>query len=147
MEYPKILHREGKEDVRVFNALEEADALAKWDGTPAPEPVPALANPLMSATPIVTSAVGTAQGVGSTSTAVIEPPAVMDTVAKSGSANTTAVVETDATRTAVVIPADWETALSWQERRAIASKLTDKPVKNGDDANEAIRAELQRRAG
>jgi hypothetical protein len=53
--------------------------------------------------------------------------------------------ETPATRAAVVIPDNWQ-ALGWQERRSLASKLTDDPVHNGEEANAAIEAELARRA-
>lgn len=46
---------------------------------------------------------------------------------------------------AVVIPDNWR-SLSWQDRRSLASKVTDKPIHNGTDANAAIEAELKRRA-
>lgn len=53
--------------------------------------------------------------------------------------------ETNETRAAVVIPENWKD-LSWQERRSIASRLTDDAVRNGEEANAAIEAELTRRA-
>lgn len=45
----------------------------------------------------------------------------------------------------ITIPEAWRD-LTWQERRSLASQLTDEPVKNGDDANAAIELELERRA-
>lgn len=47
-------------------------------------------------------------------------------------------------RLKVEIPANWKD-LSWQERRSLASKLSDDPVSNGEEANAAIEAELKRR--
>jgi hypothetical protein len=54
------------------------------------------------------------------------------------------VTETAESRAAVVIPDDWNT-LSWQERRSLASQLSDGPITNGEEANAAIEAELKRR--
>lgn len=48
-------------------------------------------------------------------------------------------------RAAVAIPDGWRD-LSWQERRSIASKVSDAPISNGEEANTAIDAELKRRA-
>jgi hypothetical protein len=53
--------------------------------------------------------------------------------------------ETADTRAAVEIPDDWQ-SLGWAERRSLASKLTDDPVRNGEEANAAIEAELARRS-
>jgi hypothetical protein len=44
----------------------------------------------------------------------------------------------------VAIPANWKD-LTWQERRSLASKLSDEPISNGEEANAAIEAELKRR--
>ncbi|MGU3496356.1 hypothetical protein ACLBXM_20130 [Xanthobacteraceae bacterium A53D] len=44
----------------------------------------------------------------------------------------------------VAIPAHWQ-SLTWQERRSIAAQVSDSPIRNGDDANAAIEAELKRR--
>ncbi|WP_207642189.1 hypothetical protein [Neorhizobium vignae] len=44
----------------------------------------------------------------------------------------------------VTIPDGWRD-LTWQERRSLASKLSDKPISNGEEANAAIEAELKRR--
>jgi hypothetical protein len=44
----------------------------------------------------------------------------------------------------VTIPDGWRD-LTWQERRSIASKLSDLPISNGEEANAAIEAELKRR--
>lgn len=52
--------------------------------------------------------------------------------------------ETAESRAGVAIPEDW-TSLSWQERRSLASQLSDDPITNGEQANAAIGAELQRR--
>ena len=52
--------------------------------------------------------------------------------------------ETAESRAAVAIPEDW-TSLSWQERRSLASQLSDDPITNGEQANAAIEAELKRR--
>jgi hypothetical protein len=49
-------------------------------------------------------------------------------------------------RAAVAIPGDWQ-SLSWQERRSLASQLSDEPITNGEQANAAIEAELKRRNG
>lgn len=72
-----------------------------------------------------------------------EPPKEEAPVSEAPTAKS-AVTETPASRAAVEIPANWGT-LGWQERRSIASKLTDEPVRNGSDAEAAIRAELARR--
>lgn len=56
-----------------------------------------------------------------------------------------AAAETSETRAAVEIPANWK-ELGWQDRRSLASKLTDDAVHNGEEANAAIEAELARRA-
>ncbi len=47
-------------------------------------------------------------------------------------------------RAKVEIPENWRT-LTWQERRSIASKVSDTPIANGEEANAAIEAELKRR--
>jgi hypothetical protein len=52
--------------------------------------------------------------------------------------------ETAESRAGVAIPEDW-TSLSWQERRSLASQLSDDPITNGEQANAAIEAELKRR--
>ena len=44
-------------------------------------------------------------------------------------------------RDAVEIPDDWRD-LSWPARRSLASTLTDSPIVSGDDAEQAILAEL-----
>lgn len=59
-------------------------------------------------------------------------------------ADTSPVKETADSRAAIVIPDDWKT-IPWSERRALASRLTDQPVRNGADAQVAIEAELKRR--
>lgn len=46
----------------------------------------------------------------------------------------------------VEIPDGWE-AMTWPQRRAIASKLSEAPVVNSADAARAIKAELGRRQG
>ncbi|WP_374900903.1 hypothetical protein [Brucella endophytica] len=46
----------------------------------------------------------------------------------------------------VDIPSNWRD-LTWQERRSIASKISDFPIKNGGDADAAIELELERREG
>lgn len=51
---------------------------------------------------------------------------------------------TDGDTKQVAIPANWK-ELSWQERRSLASKLSDKPISNGEEANAAIEAEIKRR--
>ncbi|HEV7437770.1 MAG TPA: hypothetical protein VGO22_23335 [Pseudorhizobium sp.] len=51
--------------------------------------------------------------------------------------------ETNATAK-VEIPANWKD-LTWQERRSLASKLSEDPISNGEEANAAIEAELKRR--
>lgn len=61
-----------------------------------------------------------------------------------GTAATSPAAETDATRSAVDIPTTWRD-LTWQERRSLASKLSDSPISNGEEANAAIEAELKRR--
>ena len=47
-------------------------------------------------------------------------------------------------RDAVEIPDGWRD-LSWPARRSLASTLTESPIVSGDDAEEAILAELARR--
>ena len=42
------------------------------------------------------------------------------------------------------IPDNWR-SLTWQDRRSLASKLTDAPIHNGDEANAAIEAALAKR--
>lgn len=42
------------------------------------------------------------------------------------------------------IPDNWR-SLSWQDRRSLASKLTDDAIHNGDEANAAIEAALAKR--
>lgn len=54
--------------------------------------------------------------------------------------------ETAEGRAAVAIPGDWQ-SLSWQERRSLASQLSDEPITNGEQANAPIKAELMRRNG
>ncbi|MCJ8519009.1 hypothetical protein ABID21_001916 [Pseudorhizobium tarimense] len=44
----------------------------------------------------------------------------------------------------IEIPANWKD-LTWQERRSLASKLSDDPISNGEEANAAIEAELKLR--
>lgn len=44
----------------------------------------------------------------------------------------------------VDIPANWR-ELSWQGRRSLASKLSDSPISNGEEANAAIESELKKR--
>lgn len=44
----------------------------------------------------------------------------------------------------VGIPDDWR-SLSWQIRRSIASKISTTPIRNADEADAAIAAELERR--
>lgn len=44
----------------------------------------------------------------------------------------------------VTIPDNWR-SLSWQDRRSLASKLTDDAIHNGDEANAAIEAALAKR--
>lgn len=44
----------------------------------------------------------------------------------------------------VVIPDDWK-ELKWQDKRSLASKLTDDAVHNGSDADAAIELEIERR--
>ncbi len=61
-----------------------------------------------------------------------------------GGASTSRTAETAESRAGVSIPAGWKD-LSWQERRSIASKLSDTPISNGEEANAAIEAELKRR--
>jgi hypothetical protein len=46
----------------------------------------------------------------------------------------------------VPIPADWK-ALPWQQRRSLASKLTDEPINNGETADRVIAAEVAKREG
>lgn len=75
--------------------------------------------------------------------APLPPPATEP--AKLPSTASSTVAETAETRAAVVIPEDWK-AQSWQERRSLASKLTDAPIHNGEEANAAIEAELAKRA-
>lgn len=45
----------------------------------------------------------------------------------------------------VSIPDDWQ-AMSWQQLRRLAGKLTDKAIINKREASEVIEAELKRRA-
>jgi hypothetical protein len=61
-----------------------------------------------------------------------------------GGGASTRTTETDGTHTAVPIPDNWR-ELTWQERRSLASKLSDDPISNGEEANAAIEAELKRR--
>jgi hypothetical protein len=51
----------------------------------------------------------------------------------------------DDPREAFEIPDDWRD-LSWPARRSLASTLTENPIVSGDDAEQAILAELARRA-
>ncbi|HEX2554233.1 MAG TPA: hypothetical protein VHL98_11055 [Microvirga sp.] len=44
----------------------------------------------------------------------------------------------------VNIPENWR-ELPWQQKRSLASQVSDGPVRNGDDADKAIEAELERR--
>lgn len=44
----------------------------------------------------------------------------------------------------VPIPEGW-VDMTWQEKRSLASKLTDEPLRNGSDADAAIALELERR--
>lgn len=50
-----------------------------------------------------------------------------------------------ASENVIPIPEDWQ-ALSWQQLRRLAGKLTDKAVINKREASEVIEAELNRRA-
>ncbi|MFN7092781.1 MAG: hypothetical protein ACK4P4_19785 [Allorhizobium sp.] len=61
-----------------------------------------------------------------------------------GGAATTGTAETDEIRATVSISDNWRD-LTWQERRSLASKLSDDPISNGEEANAAIEAELKRR--
>lgn len=72
--------------------------------------------------------------------------AALDHAAKAGVPDTafSPVAETPALRAAVGIPENWKD-MSWQDRRSLASKLTDEAIHNGDEANAAIEAELARR--
>ncbi len=45
---------------------------------------------------------------------------------------------------AVEIPDDWRD-LPWQQKRSLASRVSDQAIRNGEDADRAIEAELQRR--
>ncbi len=45
---------------------------------------------------------------------------------------------------AVEIPDDWQN-LPWQQKRSLASRVSDQAIRNGEDADRAIEAELQRR--
>ena len=69
-----------------------------------------------------------------------EAEAVTACVAHAEKAGTTSV-----SRDKVIIPENWRD-LSWQERRSLASKLTDEAIHNGDEANTAIEAELAHRS-
>lgn len=62
-----------------------------------------------------------------------------------GSATASRTAQTGEPRAAVSIPDNWK-ELTWQERRSMASKLSDDPISNGEEANAAIEAELKRRA-
>lgn len=62
-----------------------------------------------------------------------------------GGATPSHSAETADTRAAVAIADGWRD-LTWQERRSIASKVSDAPISNGEDANAAIEAELARRS-
>lgn len=53
--------------------------------------------------------------------------------------------EAIAARNAVVIPEDWED-LSWPDLRSLASSFSDDPIKNKNEALDAIAAELERRS-
>lgn len=55
-------------------------------------------------------------------------------------------VDTSAADGTIAIPDNWK-SLPWPERRSLASSLTDDPIRNGEDADAAIEAELQRRRG
>lgn len=54
--------------------------------------------------------------------------------------------ESAAERAAVVIPGNWR-EMGWPDLRSLASKLTDEPVRNKDEAVAAVEAEAARRAG
>lgn len=41
--------------------------------------------------------------------------------------------------------ADWRESLSWPKRRSMASDFSAEPIRNGDDANAAIEAEIAKR--
>jgi hypothetical protein len=47
---------------------------------------------------------------------------------------------------AVVIPNRWR-ALGWPQKRSLASKLTDEPIRDGAIADRVIAAEVARREG
>lgn len=43
------------------------------------------------------------------------------------------------------IDADWKESMAWPAKRSLASSLSADPIRNGDDANAAIEAEIARR--
>lgn len=49
-------------------------------------------------------------------------------------------------RDEVEIPADWKTAWKWNDLRRVASKVSPTPVSNREECEQAIEAELLRRA-
>jgi hypothetical protein len=55
-------------------------------------------------------------------------------------------VETKEERAAVVIPDDWR-ALAWPALKSLASKLSDAPVRDKEDAVKAVETEIAARFG
>jgi hypothetical protein len=53
-------------------------------------------------------------------------------------------VETKEERAAVVIPDDWR-GLAWPALKSLASKLSDEPIRDKDDAVKAVEAEVAAR--
>jgi hypothetical protein len=66
------------------------------------------------------------------------------TPAEVSSPATAEVPGSDQTDGEVDIPEGWR-SLSWPARKSLASRLTDAPIVNGEDAEQAILAELARR--
>lgn len=54
-------------------------------------------------------------------------------------------VETKEERAAIVIPDDWR-ALAWPALKSLASKLSDQPIRDKEDAVKAVEAEVAARA-
>ena len=67
--------------------------------------------------------------------------------AQEAPAKTPEPVKADAAPDAPVdIPADWQ-ALKWQQKRSLASRLTEEPINNGETADRVIAAEVAKREG
>ena len=45
----------------------------------------------------------------------------------------------------VMIPRDWKTRLNGNEKRSLAARLTDDPIRNVEDAERAIEREIRKR--